>query len=88
MATRSEVYGLVDDERTYQRTKWGPEADVHTPEEWIIYMEHYVLKAKRALVEEAFPGCRKEAMSAVRKITAMGVAAMESNETPKRTLDP
>jgi hypothetical protein len=57
---------------------------VHTPEEWIVYMEDYLAEAKHILSRYEAPGCYQTAMEIIRKVTAMGVAAMEQNETLPR----
>ena len=80
---RSEVYKLIDGERLYQLTKWNEHTStskgIHTPEEWIVYMEDYLLEAKHILSREPMPGCAEKAMESIRKVTTMGVAAMEQN---------
>lgn len=86
---RSEVYKLIDGEREYQNTKWvydktSSGTHVHTPEEWILYMEDYLNEAKHILARNASPACYPLAMEIIRKVTAMGVVAMEQNETPAR----
>ena len=86
---REDVYKLIDGEREYQNKRWAEDkmpsgTHVHTPEEWIIYMEDYLLDAKHILSRNEAPGCYKDAMAILRKVTAMGVAAMEQNDTPKR----
>jgi hypothetical protein len=86
---RTEVYKLIDGEREYQNQRWVDDkmpsgTHVHTPEEWIVYMEDYLAEAKHILSRQEAPGCYVQAMAIIRKITAMGVAAMEQIPTLPR----
>lgn len=86
---RIDVYKLIDGERDYQNERWTADnipsgTHVHTPEEWIVYMEDYLAEAKHILSRNEAPECYPRAMGIIRKVTAMGVAAMEQNETPSR----
>ena len=86
---RKEVYKLIDGERDYQDKKWNKsptlsEGHHYTPEEWITYMEDYLNEAKHILSREPHTIAYNKAMSCIRKVTALGVAAMEHIKTPKR----
>jgi len=86
---REEVYYLIDGEREYQDLKWSPETTLsgghhYSPEEWITYMEDYLSEAKHALSRESHLTAYKRAMCCIRKVTALGVAAMEHIETQSR----
>jgi len=86
---REEVYKLIDDERDYQDLKWcstttSSGGHHYTPEEWITYMEDYLAEAKHSLSRETHVISYMKAMSAIRKVTALGVAAMEHIPTPSR----
>jgi hypothetical protein len=86
---REEVYKLIDGERTYQENRWNPgttksEGHHHTPEEWITYMEDYLAEAKHILSRETHVDAYGKAMACIRKVTALGVAAMEHIDTPPR----
>ena len=86
---RQDVYKLVDGERDYQDQKWVNDktpngVQQHSPEEWIVYMEDYLREAKHILARTNPPTCYIQAMAIIRKVTAMGVAAMEQIETPAR----
>ena len=86
---REEVYELIDGERTYQESRWNPdttksEGHHHTPEEWITYMEDYLAEAKHILSRESQEIAYMKAMACIRKVTALGVAAMEEINTPPR----
>jgi hypothetical protein len=79
---RKEVYEIVDEERDYQDEKWGGTShdNTHSVSDWLIFMRIYLTEAENALYQSS----AEDAMDAVRKITAMGVAAMEANGCPKR----
>lgn len=85
---REEVYALIDGERDYQDKKWNENTTIskgiHSPDEWILYMQSYLAEAAHILAREAATTARAKAMAIVRKVTAMGVRAMEQNETPAR----
>ena len=86
---REDVYKLIDGEREYQNERWKEDimpsgTHVHTPEEWIVYMEDYLDEAKHICSRNEAPGCYIQVMAIIRKVTAMGVASMEQNDTPKR----
>lgn len=82
MATRQEVYEALDTERTYQGKRWG-DAN-HSITEFLVYMQDYVAEAlhkcSRLPDEEANP----QALDSIRKVAALGVAAMEQHGAPKR----
>ena len=81
---RESVYKIIDGERDYQDSKWPeprPLSDDITPvAAWILYMETHLNKAKEFIyfLDE------KKALEELRKVTALGVACMENNETPAR----
>jgi hypothetical protein len=86
---REEVYKLIDGERDYQDGKWNPTTTVsggkhQSPEEWITYMEDYLAEAKHLVSREAHQISYPKAMDIIRKVTALGVAAMEQIETSPR----
>lgn len=89
--TRTEVYDLIDGERAYQDRRWGAERMVgpkephdHSPQEWLTYMRDYIEEALHI-------GCREEdavaftkQLAIIRKVTALGVVAMENHGAPPR----
>ncbi|MDD5225683.1 MAG: hypothetical protein PHV97_00680 [Candidatus Omnitrophica bacterium] len=87
---REHVYALIDMERDYQDKKWNEDTtttkNIHTPEEWIMYMEDHLAEAKHILSREAAQTGRPKAMECIRKVTALGVAAMEDIDTPPRQI--
>jgi hypothetical protein len=86
--SREDVYKLIDDERDYQDLRWNRETTssegVHTPEQWIVYMEDYLAEAKHILSRQATQVADPQAMEIIRKVTAMGVCAMEQHATRPR----
>ena len=88
-ATRGEVYAALDGERDYQNDLWSPVnsdniLEPRRPEEWLVYMEVYLRKAQEAITSDVDAIAIPATMHIVRKITAMGVAAMEQNGAPER----
>ena len=86
---RKEVYKLIDGERDYQESRWNADstetAGNHArPEEWLIYMQDYLTEAIHLASRISEPESTKLVMANIRKITSMGVAAMEQIETPAR----
>lgn len=85
---RSDVYKLIDGERAYQDSKWNAlttqTSGLHTPDEWVLYMIDYLTEALHILSRESANTGRPKAMEIIRKVTAMGVSAMEQNETKGR----
>jgi len=82
---RNDVYDLVDGERDHQLKRHEkhevPHQDEdHSVADWITYMEHHIGLAKLWVYHLDIDNALRE----VRKITALGVACMEYNETPPR----
>jgi hypothetical protein len=81
--TRKQVYELIDGERDYQNTDphdVGHKDSLRSIADWLIYIEHHLAIAKVRVY-----GPNEElALNEVRKITALGVACMEHNETRPR----
>ena len=86
---REDVYKLIDGERKYQnkwdvlRAKKGlPTKDEYaTVESWILWMEDYLVRARTAATNDVD---KTEALEQIRKVTALGIACMENNETLAR----
>jgi hypothetical protein len=94
--TREQVFELINGERAYQqhwddKRKAEAEAsggaqvlDKDKPvESWICWMESYILEARTAATKSLD---KKAALSAIRKVGALAVAAMEYNETEPRKM--
>jgi len=86
---REDVYELIDGERDYQEKKWNQHStktagDHARPEEWLVYMQDYLTEAIHLATRTAEPKSSRLVMDNIRKITAMGVSAMEQIETKPR----
>ena len=80
---RKDVHKLIDGERAYQDELHGN--DLHSPEEWLVYIESYIDEAKRIVTRESRdPYAKERVMGNFRKIAGMAVAAMEQHDTPPR----
>lgn len=88
MASRAEVYAALDSERAYQQTRWNEHTTVtgghHSLSEWIAYMEDYLAEAKHILAREAEQNAVLKVVPIMRKVTALGVVAMEEHGAPPR----
>jgi hypothetical protein len=87
---RAEVYKLIDGERDYQEKVWqidteNPEGN-HTPTEWLVYIQRYLNKAIEISTDSPTVEANLEVMEIIRKIGAMSVCAMETNDTPPRII--
>ena len=86
MVNREEVYRAIDGERDYQATRWNadttPSEGKHTPSEFLLYMEHYLMKCRE--LASTTPEGNTEVLDFIRKVTALGVACMEQNGAPQR----
>lgn len=86
---RQEVYKRLDTERDYQDLRWTPRREANgTPDEekpvaeWVNYMEYHLQEAKNAIYNLN----TEEALAQVRKVTALGVRAMELHGCPERKI--
>lgn len=87
-AFRSEVYEAIDTEREYQDKKWGTDENhYHSLAEWLVYIENYVNEAKHIATRLPEPLSSQKVLDIMRKVTAMGVCAMEQHGAPKRDID-
>ncbi len=86
MATRQEVYTALDGERAYQG-KWEVESESkgrHSFSEFFAYMEDYIDEAQHILAREPVQVANPKVAHIMRKVTALGVAAMEQLGAPLR----
>lgn len=91
ITSRALVYAAVDSERDYQDSRRKNEGETiianegdHTPEEYLLYMEHYMHLAREKASTVWGPECKPAVLEIIRKVTALGVACMESNGAPRR----
>lgn len=86
--TQEQVFELIRGERRYQDSRWNESTTVtggdHSFEEWIIYIEHYLAKAKTVLATTTKTVADPEAADNLRKVAALAVAALENNGGPAR----
>lgn len=81
---RYEVYEALDSERAYQDAKGvanGGEPHRHELESFVLYLDDYLTELKHQLsrvwCSDGMPPT--EALHTLRKVTALGVAAMEQH---------
>lgn len=80
---RKKVYELIDEEREYQdgKDERSIESDnLHSVADWVVYLDYQIQEAKK----KVYMLDKNAALEHVRKIAALAVACMESNETPSR----
>ena len=84
---RKMVYERIDAERDYQDSRWDLREKFNTtPDneksiaEWILYMEHHLNLAKGFV----YSLNEHSALAEIRKVTALGVRAMEIHGCPSR----
>ncbi len=79
---RDRVYEVIDSERAYQIYRWGADHDRREPvTSFLVYMQDYLTIA----LHQATHDEKTALMDTIRKITALGVACMEQNDTTRRT---
>jgi hypothetical protein len=92
MPTRQEVYDALDSERDYQKSLalgvGDAEEHKHSVEEFSLYIADYLAELQHSLSRVWRPlGLPNEnELNILRKITALGVAAMEMHGAPKRVI--
>ena len=85
---RQQVYHAVDNERMYQDQLWkNDDPTSKQPSAWILWMEHYLSEARRlaSTTSETDHVTKMEIMDFIRKVTALGVAAMELHGVNERS---
>jgi hypothetical protein len=85
-ATRGEVYAAIDSERAYQdmRKQRDQGAEYHSLEEFLLYMDDYLADAKHIASRTWGPEATPKTLEVLRKVVALGVAAMEQHGAPQR----
>jgi len=83
MNKRDEVFEAINEERSYQQSKWNENVTdsggLHTLPEWLLYVESYVNEAKHVYSRFPNPQGRVFCQHALRKIAALAVAALEDH---------
>lgn len=87
MASRTEVYAALESERAYQNMRQVRDQGqpFHTLEDFLLFMDVYLEDAKRIAATTWGPDAKPKTLEFVRKVTALGVAAMEQHGAPQRT---
>jgi hypothetical protein len=75
MMQRQDVLTAVNGERAYQCQQWGATDESNNVGDFVLYMQRELEKARDAYIAPTFSV--DEAMAGIRKVTALGVAAME-----------
>ncbi len=85
MTPRSEVYKALDGERDYQK-KWQKceSEGMHELAAYILFMEDYLAEARNQITRGADELSGSKVLVSIRKVTALGVAAMEQHGAPLR----
>lgn len=90
ISDRSQVYAALDSERSYQIKKAqsvrpGAQELPKSLEAYVVYMEDYMRELKTQISRTWTPdGTAPYALHTLRKVTALGVAAMEHCGAPTR----
>jgi hypothetical protein len=81
--SREQVYAAIEDERAYQDARWGgPSHDAFkSTGDFLVYMQDYMRRAVEAYTTNVGD---LAALHMIRKVVALGVAAMEFNGAPRR----
>ena len=90
MTERKEVYKAINSERLYQDCKWDYNNELNRIQdkekslgEWINYIEFCLNDAKKTNYNDN----KEETLNNIRKITALGVRAMEIHGAPLRKIN-
>lgn len=81
MASREEAHKAIDSERDYQLSKWGDLDTRNSIGDFLIYMQRELTKAANAYYSPDEP---RGVLEGIRKVTTVGVAAMERFGAPVR----
>jgi hypothetical protein len=84
--TRQEVLNCINDEREYQERKFPMVEHLHELPTYLMYIKHYLNKAEFVLCNNGCKNSQEQALSQLRKIAALGVAAMEQHGIVERKL--
>jgi hypothetical protein len=86
MTSRADVYAAINSERDYQemRVKRDQGNPFHSLEEFILFMDFYLTETKRVASTTWGPEAKPATLEFVRKVVALGVAAMEHHGAPQR----
>lgn len=85
--SRTDVYSAIDSERQYQDERGVEHSGApheHELESYLLYMEDYLTEARSQCAREWGKGAKEKALHTLRKVVALGVAAMEEHGAPLR----
>lgn len=88
--TREQVYKAIDTERAYQEMRIVRDGSTavgehhHSPEEFLLFIEHYLHEARVTASTTWGPSAKPAIMDKLRKVAALCVAAGELNGMPSR----
>jgi hypothetical protein len=86
---RVAVFNALDGEREYQEDRKRSEGYVgenheHELAAYITFMDDYLREAKTIVSRDWSRGCPRKVLNVLRKVTALGVAAMEAHGVVRR----
>ena len=82
--SREEVFKLISEERDYQNDKWHiTEQSEYSISEWLTMIRKYLNDAENGVFNEE----PASAMEAIRKVTALGNAAIENIGCKSRNIE-
>ena len=86
MTTRADVYAAIDSERAYQDMRKARDQgqEFHSLEEFVLYRKFYLDETIRVASTTWGPDAQPKTLDFVRKVAALGVAAMEQHGAPQR----
>lgn len=92
LATRAEVYAALDSERRYQDARWNRDTTStggfhENLADWLLFQRQYLTKAEDLIGTLPEPEATRLALHMQRKVTALGVAAMEQLGAPMRPVE-
>ena len=89
-ANRAQVFGAINSERAYQDARVAEAHDDPAEqgqkklEQFALYMQDYLNEAIHQMSRTWGPWAYEQALHTIRKVTALGVAAMEVHGAPQR----
>jgi hypothetical protein len=82
-ATQQQVMFAINSELEYQKLRWNPQTTVtggvHGPDDYTIFIDAYLRKAKDAFSFQGEPAASREVLEIARKITAMAISCLVQN---------
>ncbi len=86
MTDRLEVYAAIESERAYQEMRKTRDngAAEHSIEEYLLYMQDYLTETIHVSSRTWGPEAKPKTLEMLRKVTALGVACMETHGAPPR----